>query len=59
MELPDNKLNKYEFLYALGSPSQIASDRSDRRLNFHRQNSEITKYMDAAWRLKEQTQNLG
>ncbi|XP_012683841.1 protein FAM183A [Clupea harengus] len=37
----------------------IASDRSDRRLNFHRQNSEITKYMDAAWRLKEQTQNLG
>ncbi len=37
---------------------QIASDRSDRRLNFPRQNSEITKYMDAAWRLKEQTQNL-
>ncbi|XP_016335956.1 protein FAM183B [Sinocyclocheilus anshuiensis] len=37
----------------------IASDRSDRRLNFPRQNSEITKYMDAAWRLKEQTQNLG
>ncbi|XP_066522333.1 protein FAM183A isoform X1 [Hoplias malabaricus] len=38
---------------------QIVSDRSDRRLNFPRQNSEITKYMDAAWRLKEQTQNLG
>lgn len=37
----------------------IDTDRSDRRLNFHRQNSEITKYMDAAWRLKEQTQNLG
>ncbi|KAG7487646.1 hypothetical protein MATL_G00025780 [Megalops atlanticus] len=37
----------------------IVSDRSDRRLNFPRQNSEITKYMDAAWRLKEQTQNLG
>ncbi|KAI4883342.1 hypothetical protein NFI96_011190 [Prochilodus magdalenae] len=36
----------------------IASDRTDRRLNFPRQNSEITKYMDAAWRLKEQTQNL-
>ncbi|KAM4628549.1 cilia- and flagella-associated protein 144 [Polymixia lowei] len=36
----------------------IVSDRSDRRLNFPRQNSEITKYMDAAWRLKEQTQNL-
>ncbi|XP_036425460.1 protein FAM183A [Colossoma macropomum] len=37
----------------------IVSDRADRRLNFPRQNSEITKYMDAAWRLKEQTQNLG
>ncbi|CDQ83427.1 unnamed protein product [Oncorhynchus mykiss] len=37
----------------------IVSDRSDRRLNWPRQNSEITKYMDAAWRLKEQTQNLG
>ncbi|KAK7144835.1 hypothetical protein R3I94_011047 [Phoxinus phoxinus] len=37
----------------------IVSDRSDRRLNFPRQNSEITKYMDAAWRLKEQTKNLG
>ncbi|XP_060774453.1 protein FAM183A [Neoarius graeffei] len=36
----------------------ITSDRTDRRLNFPRQNSEITKYMDAAWRLKEQTQNL-
>ncbi|MCI4375631.1 hypothetical protein PGIGA_G00111750 [Pangasianodon gigas] len=35
----------------------IASDRTDRRLNFPRQNSEVTKYMDAAWRLKEQTQN--
>uniref|UniRef100_A0A674DVR0 Cilia and flagella associated protein 144 n=1 Tax=Salmo trutta TaxID=8032 RepID=A0A674DVR0_SALTR len=37
----------------------IVPDRSDRRLNWSRQNSEITKYMDAAWRLKEQTQNLG
>ncbi|TRY77640.1 hypothetical protein DNTS_005788 [Danionella cerebrum] len=36
----------------------IATDRCDRRLNFPRQNSEITKYMDAAWRLKEQTQNM-
>ncbi|XP_062853156.1 protein FAM183A [Trichomycterus rosablanca] len=34
----------------------IVSDRTDRRLNFPRQNSEITKYMDAAWRVKEQTQ---
>ncbi|CAL8256694.1 unnamed protein product [Merluccius merluccius] len=38
--------------------AQIVSDRSDRRLNFPRRNTEITKYMDAAWRLKEQTQNL-
>ncbi|XP_066548716.1 cilia- and flagella-associated protein 144 isoform X2 [Amia ocellicauda] len=37
----------------------IVQDRSDRRLHFARQNSEITKYMDAAWRLKEQTQNFG
>ncbi|KAM6962654.1 cilia- and flagella-associated protein 144 [Aplochiton taeniatus] len=36
----------------------IIMDRGDKRLNFSRQNSEITKYMDAAWRLKEQTQNL-
>ncbi|CAL8349431.1 cilia- and flagella-associated protein 144 [Gadus morhua] len=36
----------------------IISDRSDRRLSFPRQNTEITKYMDAAWRLKEQTRNL-
>ncbi|KAG2461760.1 protein FAM183A [Polypterus senegalus] len=32
-------------------------DHTDRRLNFHRKNSEITTYMEAAW-LKEQTQNL-
>ncbi|XP_023650150.1 cilia- and flagella-associated protein 144 [Paramormyrops kingsleyae] len=37
----------------------IISDRSDRRLNFPRQQSEITKFMDAAWRLQEQTRNLG
>ena len=40
------------------APAQIASDRSDRRLSFPRQNTEITKYMGAAWRLKEQTRNL-
>uniref|UniRef100_A0A4W5MU54 Cilia and flagella associated protein 144 n=1 Tax=Hucho hucho TaxID=62062 RepID=A0A4W5MU54_9TELE len=34
----------------------IVSDRSDRRVNWSRQNSEITKYMDAAWRLKEHTE---
>ncbi|XP_051987131.1 protein FAM183A [Xyrauchen texanus] len=42
----------------LSSPL-LVSDRSDRRLNFPRQNSEITKYMDAAWRMTEQTKNLG
>ncbi|XP_011428758.1 protein FAM183B-like [Crassostrea angulata] len=36
----------------------IDSDRSDRRLNFYRQNTPITKYMDAAWRVKEQTENM-
>ncbi|KAL4635006.1 protein FAM183A isoform X1 [Arapaima gigas] len=36
----------------------VTSDRSDRRLNFPRQQCEITKFMEAAWRLKEQTQNL-
>ncbi|KAK2155025.1 hypothetical protein LSH36_251g04052 [Paralvinella palmiformis] len=36
----------------------INSDRNDRRLHFPRQNSAITKYMDAAWRIKEQTENL-
>ncbi|XP_075927942.1 cilia- and flagella-associated protein 144 isoform X1 [Petromyzon marinus] len=36
----------------------IDTDRTDRRLNFPRQGSEITTYMEAAWRLKEQTQNL-
>ncbi|KAG7272156.1 hypothetical protein CRUP_010225 [Coryphaenoides rupestris] len=34
----------------------MVSDHSDRRLNFPRRNTEITKYMDTAWRLKEQTQ---
>jgi len=37
---------------------QVEQNREDRRLHFPRTNSEITKYMDAAWRLKEQTENL-
>lgn len=36
----------------------IQTDSSDTRQRKPRQNSEITKYMDAAWRLKEQTENL-
>ncbi|VDI81194.1 cilia- and flagella-associated protein 144-like [Mytilus galloprovincialis] len=36
----------------------IEKDRSDRRINFPRQNTAITKYMDAAWRVKEQTENM-
>jgi len=36
----------------------IDADRNDRRTHFPRQNSAITKYMDAAWRQKEQAENL-
>ncbi|XP_069126557.1 cilia- and flagella-associated protein 144-like [Argopecten irradians] len=36
----------------------IDTDRSDKRINFFRQNTAITKYMDAAWRVKEQTENM-
>ncbi|BFZ16418.1 hypothetical protein BsWGS_19457 [Bradybaena similaris] len=32
----------------------IEHDKSDRRLNFHHQNTSVTKYMDIAWRMKEQ-----
>ena len=37
---------------------QIEHDTSDKRLCFRRENSSITKYMDAAWRVKEQQENL-
>ncbi|XP_019355087.2 cilia- and flagella-associated protein 144 isoform X2 [Alligator mississippiensis] len=37
---------------------QISVDRTDRRLYFPRQKSEITKYMEATWRLKEQSENM-
>ncbi|XP_074640551.1 cilia- and flagella-associated protein 144-like [Tubulanus polymorphus] len=33
-------------------------DRSDRRLYFHRHNTQITKFMSEAWKYKEQTENL-
>lgn len=36
---------------------QITADHKDRRLNFRRHKSEITKHMEAAWRLKEKNQN--
>lgn len=36
----------------------IETDREDRRLNFPRENTAITKYMDAAWRSIEQTKNM-
>lgn len=36
----------------------LPQDRSDRRLMFPRKNSEITKYMDASWKQKEQQENL-
>jgi len=36
----------------------VEHDTGDKRLCFRRENSSITKYMDAAWRLKEQQENL-
>ena len=36
----------------------IETDKSDRRLNFPRENTAITKYMDAAWKYIEQTKNM-
>ncbi|XP_068095528.1 cilia- and flagella-associated protein 144 [Hyperolius riggenbachi] len=36
----------------------ISSDRTDSRLHHHRQKTEITTYMEAAWKLKEQSVNL-
>ncbi|XP_019386802.1 PREDICTED: protein FAM183A isoform X2 [Crocodylus porosus] len=36
----------------------INTDRADRRLYFPRQKSEITKYMEAMWRLKEHSENM-
>ncbi|KAE8609806.1 hypothetical protein XENTR_v10011915 [Xenopus tropicalis] len=36
----------------------ITSDRTDRRLHFFREKTEITKYMETAWRLKEQSENI-
>ncbi|KAG8547785.1 hypothetical protein GDO81_027499 [Engystomops pustulosus] len=36
----------------------ISVDRTDRRLNHHRHKTEITTYMEAAWRMKEQSVNL-
>ncbi|KAM3914192.1 cilia- and flagella-associated protein 144 [Leptodactylus fuscus] len=36
----------------------ITTDRTDRRLNHHRQKTEITAYMETAWRMKEQSDNL-
>ena len=37
---------------------KVEHDVGDKRLCFHRQNSSITKYMDAAWRIKEQQENM-
>ncbi|XP_063795374.1 cilia- and flagella-associated protein 144 [Pseudophryne corroboree] len=36
----------------------ISVDRTDRRLHHHRPKTEITTYMESAWRLKEQRVNL-
>ena len=37
---------------------QIEDQRTDPRLHHPRQNSEVTKYMDVAWRVKEQSENM-
>ncbi|XP_077306788.1 cilia- and flagella-associated protein 144 [Lithobates pipiens] len=36
----------------------ISIDRTDRRLHHQRQKTEITTYMEAAWKMKEQSVNL-
>ncbi|XP_075770725.1 cilia- and flagella-associated protein 144 isoform X2 [Pelodiscus sinensis] len=36
----------------------VSVDRTDRRLYFPCRNTEITKYMAAMWRLKEQSENM-
>lgn len=57
-------VNKYEFPQTESQEigwdykPLLPEDREDKRLHFPRQNSEITKYMDAAWRQKEQQENL-
>merc|ERR1712007_206198 len=55
---------KYEYpqtesqAYGWFTTPLIDSDRSDIRLHHPRTMSEVTKYMDAAWRLKEQSENM-
>uniref|UniRef100_A0A8C5QKP3 Uncharacterized protein n=1 Tax=Leptobrachium leishanense TaxID=445787 RepID=A0A8C5QKP3_9ANUR len=36
----------------------IDTDRTDQRLHHYRQHTEITAYMEQAWRMKEQSVNL-
>ncbi|XP_029474018.1 protein FAM183A [Rhinatrema bivittatum] len=36
----------------------ISLDHTDCRFNFHRHKTEITAYMEAAWRQKEQSMNM-
>eukprot|EP00057_Strongylocentrotus_purpuratus_P000633 XP_001179976.3 PREDICTED: uncharacterized protein LOC752722 [Strongylocentrotus purpuratus] len=36
----------------------LPQDRGDKRIHYPRQNTEITKYMDEAWKQKEQQENL-
>ncbi|CAL1544259.1 unnamed protein product [Lymnaea stagnalis] len=44
--------------YGWISKPLIEHDHNDRRLNFYRHNSSITKYMDKAWSLKDQQQGV-
>jgi len=51
---PQTEAQEYGWLHK----PLVKHNRSDKRLSFPRQNSEITKYMDAAWRVKEQSENM-
>jgi|ERR1711860_7643 len=51
---PQTEAQEYGWI----SSPLIEHDRSDKRLSFQREMSSITKYMDAAWRMKEQQQNM-
>ncbi|XP_028403772.1 protein FAM183A-like [Dendronephthya gigantea] len=44
--------------YGWNTQPLIDGQRTDPRLHHRRQNSEVTKYMDVAWRVKEQSENM-
>ena len=48
----------FKLKYRLLLFQQIDKSHHDQRLHHPRHHSEITKYMDAAWRVKEQSENM-